>query len=66
MNNHKIMKKILFSIVTLLFPFLVFAYPAQHELFELNKSMIQLWVSYEKGVTGTGSGVVIKKKSRGN
>ncbi|EDZ64589.1 Trypsin domain protein [beta proteobacterium KB13] len=61
MDNHKNMKKILLLIVTLLFPFLVFAYPAQHELFELNKSMIQLWVSYEKGVTGTGSGVVIKK-----
>jgi hypothetical protein len=37
------------------------SYPAQSELFGLNKSMIQLWVSYEKGVTGTGSGVVIKK-----
>ena len=55
------MKKIILFLVTTLSPFLVQSYPAQSELFGLNKSMIQLWVSYEKGVTGTGSGVVIKK-----
>ena len=55
------MKKIILILVVTLSPFLAQSYPAQSELFGLNKSMIQLWVSYEKGVTGTGSGVVIKK-----
>ena len=55
------MKKLIFILVVTLSPFLAQSYPAQSELFGLNKSMIQLWVSYEKGVTGTGSGVVIKK-----
>ena len=55
------MKKLILILVVTLSPFLVQSYPAQSELFGLNKSMIQLWVSYEKGVTGTGSGVVIKK-----
>lgn len=55
------MKKIILILVVTLSPFLAQSYPAQYELFGLNKSMIQLWVSYEKGVTGTGSGVVIKK-----
>ena len=55
------MKKIILILVVTLSPFLAQSYPAQSELFGLNKSMIPLWVSYEKGVTGTGSGVVIKK-----
>ena len=55
------MKKLILILVVTLSPFLAQSYPAQSELFGLNKSMIQLWVSYEKGVTGTGSGVVIKK-----
>ena len=55
------MKKLILALVVTLSPFLAQSYPAQSELFGLNKSMIQLWVSYEKGVTGTGSGVVIKK-----
>jgi serine protease Do len=55
------MKKIILILFVTLSPFLAQSYPAQSELFGLNKSMIQLWVSYEKGVTGTGSGVVIKK-----
>mgnify|MGYP002630354046 CR=1 FL=1 len=37
------------------------AYPAQHELFGLNESMVQVWSTYPNGVTGTGSGVVIQK-----
>ena len=39
----------------------IHAYPAQHELFGLNESMVQVWSTYPNGVTGTGSGVVIKK-----
>lgn len=55
------MRKFYTLIIITLTSFNVFGYPAQSELFGLNKSMIQLWVSYENGVTGTGSGVVIKK-----
>lgn len=38
-----------------------FAYPAQAELFGLSESMVHVWVTYGDGVTGTGSGVVIKE-----
>ena len=55
------MRKFYTLILITLTSFNAFSYPAQSELFGLNKSMIQLWVSYENGVTGTGSGVVIKK-----
>lgn len=55
------MRKFYTLILITLTSFNAFGYPAQSELFGLNKSMIQLWVSYENGVTGTGSGVVIKK-----
>jgi serine protease Do len=40
----------------------VFSYPKQFELFELNKSMAQIWVSYPDGSSGTGSGVAIDSK----
>ena len=38
-----------------------YAYPPQSELFGLSNSMVQVWVTYKNGVTGTGSGVVIKE-----
>ena len=55
------MKNILILIILTITSLNTFGYPAQSELFGLNKSMVQLWVSYEKGVTGTGSGVLVKK-----
>jgi|TARA_B110000014_G_C20090278_1_gene570697 hypothetical protein len=45
----------------LLFSQFVQAYPAQSELFGLSESMVHIWVTYGNGVTGTGSGVVIKE-----
>ena len=38
-----------------------YSYPAQSELFGLSESMVHVWVTYGDGVTGTGSGVVIKE-----
>ncbi|MEK9770982.1 MAG: serine protease [Nitrosomonadales bacterium] len=40
----------------------VYSYPKQFELFELNKSMAQIWVSYPDGSSGTGSGVAVDSK----
>jgi len=37
------------------------SYPAQAELFGLSKSMVQVFVTFKGGVTGTGSGIVIKE-----
>ena len=52
--------KMFFLAFAVLFTNTLYAYPPQAELFGLNKSMVQLWVSYPNGVTGTGSGVLIK------
>ena len=53
-------KKILFLVIVL-FSQNIYAYPAQSELFGLSKSMVHIWTTYGDGVTGTGSGVVIKE-----
>jgi|TARA_B110000037_G_scaffold204155_1_gene247872 serine protease Do len=37
------------------------SYPAQAELFDLSKSMVQVFVTFKGGVTGSGSGIVIKE-----
>ena len=37
------------------------SYPAQAELFGLSESMAQVFVTFKGGVTGSGSGIVIKK-----
>ena len=50
-----------YFILLLLFSQFVHAYPAQSELFGLSESMVHVWVTYGNGVTGTGSGVVIKE-----
>ena len=57
------MKKIkfLFSVISVLLSQNSFSYPAQAELFGLSESMVHVWVTYGNGVTGTGSGVVIKE-----
>ena len=44
-----------------LFPSHLFAYPPQSELFGLSESMTHIWVTFKDGVTGTGSGIVVKK-----
>ena len=38
-----------------------YSYPSQSQLFGLSDSMVHVWVTYGNGVTGTGSGVVIKE-----
>jgi serine protease Do len=52
-------KKIYFLILVLLSQY-SHSYPAQAELFGLSKSMVQVFVTFEGGVTGSGSGIVIK------
>ncbi len=56
-------KKIKFILICILFVYSQnsYAYPAQSELFGLSESMVHVWVTYGNGVTGTGSGVVIKE-----
>ena len=58
-NSSKL--KYLLSLLVLFFNYQVYSYPAQSELFGLSNSMVHVWVTYGNGVTGTGSGVVIKK-----
>jgi hypothetical protein len=53
--------KLLFSVISVLLSQNSFSYPAQAELFGLSESMVHVWVTYGNGVTGTGSGVVIKE-----
>ena len=53
-------KKILLTLL-FLFPSHLFAYPPQSELFGLSESMTHIWVTFKDGVTGTGSGIVVKK-----
>ena len=52
-------KKIYFLILVLLSQY-SHSYPAQAELFGLSKSMVQVFVTFKGGVTGSGSGIVIK------
>ena len=53
-------KKLILGIF-FLFPSYLFAYPPQSELFGLSESMTHIWVTFKDGVTGTGSGIVVKK-----
>ena len=53
-------KKIYFLILVLLSQ-TSHSYPAQSELFGLSNSMVQVFVTFKGGVTGTGSGIVIKE-----
>jgi S1-C subfamily serine protease len=53
-------KKLILTLL-FLFPSHLFAYPPQSELFGLSESMTHIWVTFKDGVTGTGSGIVVKK-----
>ena len=55
-----IAKKLILTFL-FLFPSHLFAYPPQSELFGLSESMTHIWVTFKNGVTGTGSGIVIKE-----
>jgi len=54
------LKKLIFTLF-FLFPSYLFAYPPQSELFGLSESMTHIWVTFKDGVTGTGSGIVVKE-----
>ena len=54
------LKKIYFLILVFLSQY-SHSYPAQAELFGLSESMAQVFVTFKGGVTGSGSGIVIKK-----
>ena len=54
------LKKIYFLVLVLLSQY-SHSYPAQAELFGLSESMAQVFVTFKGGVTGSGSGIVIKK-----
>jgi len=54
------LKKIYFLVLVLLSQY-SHSYPAQAELFGLSESMVQVFVTFKGGVTGSGSGIVIKK-----
>lgn len=60
MNYLRLIAKY-FLLIFLLSVSKVNAYPAQAELFGLSESMVHIWVTYGDGVTGTGSGVVVKE-----
>ena len=53
--------KYLFGIVIIFLSQASYSYPSQSQLFGLSESMVHVWVTYGNGVTGTGSGVVIKE-----
>ena len=53
--------KYLFGIVIIFLSQSSYSYPSQSQLFGLSESMVHVWVTYGNGVTGTGSGVVIKE-----
>jgi len=55
-----IAKKLILTFL-FLFPSHLFAFPPQSELFGLSESMTHIWVTFKNGVTGTGSGIVVKK-----
>ena len=55
------MIKIIYFLVLVLLSQYSHSYPAQAELFGLSKSMAQVFVTFKGGVTGSGSGIVIKK-----
>jgi len=53
-------KKIYFLVLVLLSQY-SHSYPAQAELFDLSESMAQVFVTFKGGITGSGSGIVIKE-----
>jgi len=53
-------KKIYFLVLVLLSQY-SHSYPAQAELFGLSESMAQVFVTFKGGITGSGSGIVIKE-----
>jgi len=55
------MLKIIYFLVLILLSQNSHTYPAQAELFGLSESMAQVFVTFKGGVTGSGSGIVIKK-----
>lgn len=59
--DYLINKTKLFLLLLCVISFKGHAYPAQSELFGISESMVHIWVTYGDGVTGTGSGVVIKE-----
>jgi len=61
MKKSPLQYKYLLSLLVIFFNHQVHSYPAQSELFGLSESMVHVWVTYGNGVTGTGSGVVIKE-----
>ena len=61
MKNILLKYRYLLSLLVIFFNYQVHSYPAQSELFGLSESMVHVWVTYGNGVTGTGSGVVIKE-----
>ncbi len=60
-NVRVIMIKKIYFLLLFLISLNVQGYPAQSELFGLSESMVHVWVTYGNGVTGTGSGVVVKE-----
>jgi serine protease Do len=54
------LKKIYFLVLVFLSQY-SHSYPAQAELFGLSESMAQVFVTFKGGVTGSGSGIVIKE-----
>ena len=63
MKKTPLQYKFLLSLLVIFFNYQVHSYPAQSELFGLSQSMVHVWVTYGNGVTGTGSGVVIKENN---
>ena len=55
------MVKNLYFLILILMSQYSHSYPAQAELFGLSESMVQVFVTFKGGVTGSGSGIVIKK-----
>ena len=58
--SKNMIKKIYVLILILLSQY-SHSYPAQAELFGLSESMVQVFVTFKGGVTGSGSGIVIKE-----
>ncbi|MDC0126975.1 trypsin-like peptidase domain-containing protein [Methylophilaceae bacterium] len=55
------MLKKIFLLLSIFISHYSHSYPAQAELFGLSKSMVQVFVTFKGGVTGSGSGIVIKE-----
>lgn len=55
------MSKKIYLLLLIFFSQYSHSYPAQAELFGLSESMVQVFVTFKGGVTGSGSGIVIKE-----